>query len=215
MQKEQKRVQLSPTSFTYRAIKRIFDVIFSFVFMCLLIVPVAIICLIVYIDSPGASPIFVQKRVGLGGKEFNFYKIRTMVADAEKQLDGLLHKNEMEGPAFKIKEDPRITKIGKFLRKTSIDELPQLWNIFKGDMSVVGPCPPLPREVAQYDDEDMKRLSVTPGLTCYWQTLKNRNDLTFEEWLEYDRKYMEERCLWVDIKIIFKTIGAVFGLEGV
>ncbi len=212
---KERRIQLSPTRFGYRAVKRVFDIVFSFILLLICAVPIGIICLVVYIDSPGASPVFVQKRAGLGGKVFNFYKIRTMVADAEAQLDKLLDKNEMEGPAFKMKEDPRITKIGRFLRKTSLDELPQLWNIFRGDMSFVGPRPPLPREVELYDEEHMKRLSVTPGITCYWQIQKNRNDMTVEEWFLLDRKYIEERGFWVDVKIILKTFGAVLGMEGV
>ena len=129
-------------------------------------------------------------------------------------LDQLLEQNEMEGPAFKMKDDPRITRFGRFIRKTSIDELPQLWNVLKGDMSLVGPRPPLPREVALYTDYQYQRLSVTPGLTCYWQIQPKRNSLSFDEWLSWDLKYISERNFWTDIKILFKTVGAVFGLEG-
>ena len=116
-----------------------------------------------------------------------------------------LEKNEMDGPVFKIKDDPRITHVGKFIRKTSIDELPQLWNILKGDMSIVGPRPALPREVEQYTEYDRQRLYVTPGLSCYWQIAPHRNDLSFEEWMALDVKYVKERSFWVDWKIIFKT----------
>lgn len=148
---------------------------------------------------------FSQVRIGRNGKPFKFYKFRSMCANAEAKLDGLLEKNEMDGPVFKIKDDPRITRVGKFIRKTSIDELPQLWNILKGDMSIVGPRPALPREVEQYTEYDRQRLYVTPGLSCYWQIAPHRNDLSFEEWMALDVKYVKERSFWVDWKIIFKT----------
>jgi len=198
----------------YSFFKRCFDIICSLLALTVLFIPLLIISLIIVIDSPGASPIFIQKRVGYKGKVFNFYKFRSMVPNAEQMLDKLLDQNEMEGPVFKIKEDPRITKVGKFIRKSSIDELPQLINILKGDMSIVGPRPALPREVEQYDDKARQRLEVTPGLTCYWQVQPSRNSLTFEEWLELDMKYIKERNFLVDLKIIFKTVFAVFGLEG-
>lgn len=198
----------------YEFFKRCFDIICSLIAITVLFVPLAIISLVIVIDSPGASPIFIQKRVGHKGKVFDFYKFRSMVPNAEQMLDKLLDQNEMEGPVFKIKEDPRITRIGKFIRKSSIDELPQLLNILKGDMSIVGPRPALPREVEQYDDSARERLEVIPGLTCYWQVQPSRNSLTFEEWLELDKKYIKERNFLVDLKIIFKTVFAVFGLEG-
>ena len=137
-----------------------------------------------------------------------------MVPNAENMLGGLLDKNEMTGPVFKIKDDPRITKIGRFIRKTGIDEFPQLWNVLKGDMSLVGPRPPLPREVEMYNEHQMKRLSVMPGITCYWQVQPKRNSLTFDEWLELDLKYISKRCLLTDLVILFKTVGAVLGMEG-
>ncbi len=198
----------------YSFVKRSFDFVCSFVGLAILLVPFLIIALIIAIDSPGASPIFVQERVGKNGRVFKFYKFRSMVPNAEKLLDDLLEQNEMEGPAFKMKDDPRITRIGRFIRKTSIDELPQLINVLKGDMSLVGPRPPLPREVAMYTDRQRQRLAVTPGLTCYWQIQPHRNSLSFDEWLELDLKYIEERSLWTDIKVLFKTAGAVFGLQG-
>lgn len=138
-----------------------------------------------------------------------------MVPEADQMLDSLLDQNEMEGPAFKISNDPRITRVGRVIRKTCIDELPQLWNILKGDMSFVGPRPPLPREVEQYNDFQRNRLSVVPGLTCYWQIQPNRNSLTFDKWLELDLKYIEERNVKTDLMIIFKTVGAVLNMEGV
>ena len=198
----------------YSFFKRFFDIICSFIGLIVLFVPLLIIAVIIVIDSPGASPIYVQERMGKNGRRFKFYKFRSMIPNAEDQLDELLEKNEMEGPAFKMKDDPRITRFGYFIRKTSIDELPQLFNILKGNMSFVGPRPPLPREVEMYTDYQKQRLLVTPGLTCYWQIQPKRNSLSFEEWLSLDLKYIAERNLLVDIKIIFKTIGAVFGMEG-
>lgn len=200
---------------SYEIFKRCFDVVFSVFAIIVLFIPFIIISLIIVIDSPGASPIYVQKRVGKNGKEFNFYKFRSMVPNAEQMLDSLLDKNEMEGPAFKIKEDPRITRFGRLIRRTCIDELPQLINVLKGDMSFVGPRPPLPREVAMYTEHQLQRLSVIPGLTCYWQVQPQRNSFSFEEWLELDLKYINERSMKVDICIILKTVGVVFGLEGV
>jgi exopolysaccharide biosynthesis polyprenyl glycosylphosphotransferase len=163
-------------------------------------------------DSPGPV-IFKQQRVGKDGKTFTMYKFRTMVVNAEEILDELLSKNEADGPVFKIKEDPRVTKSGKWLRKTSIDELPQLWNVLKGDMSLVGPRPPLEREVVQYDNYQRQRLSVKPGITCYWQ-VSGRSNTTFDEWVELDIKYIQEQSLWTDIKLLFKTIGAVLRKDG-
>ena len=198
----------------YLFFKRFFDIIGSFVGLILLFLPLLIIALIVVIDSPGASPIYVQERVGKNGRKFKFYKFRSMIPNADKMLDKLLEKNEMQGPAFKMKDDPRITRFGRFIRKTSIDELPQLWNVLKGDMSLVGPRPPLPREVALYTEYQYQRLSVTPGITCYWQVQPKRNSLCFDEWLSLDLKYISQRSFWTDIKILFKTVGAVLGLEG-
>lgn len=198
----------------YDICKRIFDIVCSALGLLALSIPFLIISLIILIDSPGASPIFTQKRHGRDGKVFKFYKFRSMVPNAETMLDSLLDQNEVEGPAFKMKDDPRITRFGRFIRKTSIDELPQLWNVLKGDMSLVGPRPPLPREVAMYDEDQLKRLSVTPGLTCYWQIQPKRNSLSFDEWLSLDLKYISERSFATDLKILIKTVGAVCGLEG-
>lgn len=198
----------------YSVVKRILDIIFSTVSLVVLLVPLLIIALIIIIDSPGASPIYVQTRVGKNGRKFKFYKFRSMVPNAEQMLDGLLSKNEMTGPAFKIKDDPRVTRFGRFIRKTSIDELPQLWNVLKGDMSLVGPRPPLPREVEMYDDRQKLRLMVTPGITCYWQVKPKRNSLSFDEWLELDLKYISECSFCTDVKIFFQTFRAVCGLEG-
>ncbi len=200
---------------TYWAVKRIQDIILASLALLVLWPLMAVVALIIYIDDPHGSPIFVQKRVGRKGKEFDFYKFRSMYVNAEAMLDQLMDKNEMDGPVFKIRNDPRITRIGKFIRKTSIDELPQLVNILKGDMSIVGPRPALPREVAKYDDRLRQRLLVTPGLTCYWQIQPNRNSLSFREWMELDLKYIKERSYWGDWKIIFRTVKAVLDLDGI
>lgn len=199
----------------YEKAKRLFDIVVSLVLLLVLFVPMALVALIIVIDSPGASPIYTQERVGLNGKSFKLYKFRSMVPNAEKQLDSLLSQNEMQGPAFKMKNDPRITRFGKIIRKCCIDELPQLINIFKGEMSFVGPRPPLPREVEQYTEHQKQRLTVIPGLTCYWQITKSRNDCSFDEWLELDLKYIEERSVKTDLTVFFKTFGAVLGMEGI
>lgn len=199
----------------YEFFKRVFDFVSALLALIILFVPLLVVALIIVIDSPGASPVYVQKRVGKNGKEFKFYKFRSMVPDAESMLDSLLDKNEMDGPAFKMKDDPRITRFGRVIRKTCIDELPQLINVLKGDMSLVGPRPPLPREVAMYNEYQLQRLSVTPGLTCYWQVQPQRNSISFDDWMKSDLKYIEERSVKIDLLILFKTAGAVFGMEGV
>ncbi len=198
----------------YLFFKRLFDITASFFGLLLLILPLIIIALIIVIDSPGASPIYSQIRVGKNGKPFRFYKFRSMIANADSFLESLLDKNEMEGPAFKMKDDPRVTRFGHFIRKCSIDELPQLWNILKGDMSFVGPRPPLPREVELYTSEQFQRLTVIPGLTCFWQVQPSRNSLSFDEWLSWDMKYIRERSFKTDITILLKTFAVVVGLEG-
>lgn len=198
----------------YQVGRRVQDVILSLLALIVLAIPMLIVALVIWIDSPGASPIFSQDRVGRDGKVFKFYKFRSMVPNAEEKLHEVLDQNEMDGPVFKIKNDPRITRAGRFIRKTSIDELPQLINILKGDMSIVGPRPALPREVAQYSEYEKQRLYVTPGLTCYWQIQPNRNELTFDEWMDLDLKYIQDRSFWLDWKLILLTIVAVFKMYG-
>ena len=198
----------------YDVCKRCFDVVCSFLGLVVLFVPLLIVALVIVIDSPGASPIYVQERVGKNGRRFKFYKFRSMVPNAEAMLNDLLAHNEMEGPAFKMKKDPRITRVGGVLRRSGVDELPQLWNVLKGDMSLVGPRPPLPREVEQYTDEQRQRLTVIPGMTCYWQVQPKRNTLSFDDWMAWDIKYISERSFGTDLKILFKTVGAVCGMEG-
>ena len=193
----------------YKFCKRGIDVIVAGVGLILLSPIITIVACAIKLTSKG--PIFfLQKRVGKNGELFNMYKFRSMVVNAEELKVKLKHKNEMSGPMFKIKDDPRITKVGKFIRKTSIDELPQLWNILKGDMSLVGPRPSLPKEVEQFDNWMFKRLTVRPGLTCYWQ-VSGRNNIDFEDWMKLDVKYVDERNFWIDIKLIFKTVFVLFG----
>lgn len=199
----------------YNICKRIQDIIVSALSIVLLSPILLIIALVVFLECPSASPIFVQDRVGKDGERFRFYKFRSMVPDAEDKLEDLLSQNEMDGHAFKMRNDPRITKVGRFLRKTSLDELPQLFNVLKGNMSIVGPRPPLPREVKNYDEYELQRLYVTPGLTCYWQTTANRNDMTFDEWLNMDLEYIEDRSFKTDWNIILATFVAVIGMNGI
>jgi lipopolysaccharide/colanic/teichoic acid biosynthesis glycosyltransferase len=198
----------------YWMLRRAQDIFFSSLALIVLFPILLIIALAVYLDDPHGSPIFKQVRCGRDGRHFYMYKFRSMYVDAEDRLEELMKNNEMDGPAFKIKNDPRITRVGKFLRQTSLDELPQLWNVLRGDMSIVGPRPPLPREVEQYNAMQKQRMYVTPGLTCYWQIQPNRNDLTFDQWMNLDLKYIQERNFWVDWNIIFKTVKAVVGRQG-
>lgn len=196
------------------AIHRMQDVCFSLFTLLILFLPMLMIALVIWLDDPKGSPIFTQIRVGQNGKNFRLYKFRSMHHNAEKQLESLLDENEMDGPVFKIKKDPRITRVGRFIRRTSIDELPQFVNVLKGDMSIVGPRPALPREVVQYDDYQRQRLLVRPGLTCFWQIQPNRNEMHFDEWVALDLKYIKQRSFLTDWRIIFKTVGAVFHAQG-
>ena len=194
--------------------RRFQDIFFSGLAMIVLFPVMVLTALVVFNDDPHGSPIFCQIRCGRNNKPFKMYKFRSMYYDAEERLKELIKSNEMDGPAFKMKDDPRITRVGKFIRKTSIDELPQLWNILKGDMSIVGPRPALPREVEQYNELQMQRMYVQPGLTCYWQIQPNRNEISFDDWMALDLKYIEERSFWVDWKIIFMTLKAVICKQG-
>lgn len=206
--------QTLKTRHGYLWLKRFQDIIFSLIAIIVLSPVMIITSIAIFIDDPKGIPVFSQVRVGRDGKKFKMYKFRSMVVDAEDRLEELLKNNEMDGPAFKITDDPRITRVGKFIRKTSIDELPQLFNILKGDMSIVGPRPALPREVEQYTVYQTQRLFITPGLTCYWQIQPNRNDISFDEWVEMDLQYIRERSFLVDWKIIFKTVITVFTNQG-
>ena len=197
----------------YEFFKRVFDIILSFIALIVLSPVFLIIALVIIIDDRSASPIFTQKRCGKDGRVFNVYKFRTMCADAEKKLGELKEQNEMDGPVFKIKDDPRITRVGKFLRKTSLDELPQFFNIIKGDISFVGPRSPLPREVENYTDYSMQRLSVIGGLSCYWQ-ISGRSQIDFSGMVELDYKYIKERGFLTDLKILLLTLPAVIRGDG-
>ncbi len=191
----------------YHGIKRIFDVILSAFAIAILFFLLLIVSAAIRLDSKGPA-IYTQKRAGKKGKSFTIYKFRSMCEDADQLRENLQDQNECDGPVFKIVRDPRVTRVGKFLRKTSLDELPQLFNILKGDMSIVGPRPPLLSEVEQYTPYQMHRLDVKPGLTCYWQ-ISGRSNIGFDKWVELDMKYIEERSLWTDFKIILKTVPAV------
>lgn len=195
----------------YCFIKRSLDVISSLLGLIVLSPVFLIIAALIRLESEG-SVIFSQIRVGKDGKKFKMYKFRSMVVNAEKLKDKLSEKNEMTGPMFKMKEDPRVTKVGKFIRKTSIDELPQLINVLKGEMSLVGPRPSLPKEVMRFEEWMLERLSVKPGLTCYWQ-VSGRNDIGFRDWMKLDIKYVRERSTLVDMKLILKTFCVFLGDE--
>jgi len=193
-------------------IKRLFDIVLSAAGLAVLLPLFILTGVMIKLTSEGPV-FFVQKRVGMNGRIFLLYKFRTMVKDAESKMEELLHRNEMKGPVFKITNDPRLSPIGKFLRKFSIDELPQLWNVFKGDMSLVGPRPPLPQEVERYDNWQRRRLSVRPGITCLWQIQGRNRIIDFDEWTSLDLQYIDNWSFWLDIKILFKTIPAVlFGV---
>lgn len=194
----------------YLILKRALDIICSLTGIILLSPIFIIVAVLIKLEDPKGSVFFGQERCGQFTKPFKILKFRSMVHNAEEMLEELQHLNEQTGPVFKIKEDPRITKVGKVIRKTSIDELPQLFNILKGDMSLVGPRPPIPREVEQYDEYQLQRLAVKPGLTCYWQ-VGGRNSIDFDGWVTLDVKYIEERSTLVDIKLIFKTFFVLFG----
>ncbi|MDS0526659.1 sugar transferase [Clostridium sp. SHJSY1] len=196
-------------SIGYAFVKRLIDVICSFLGIIALSPVFLIVSIAIRIESTGKA-IFVQDRVGFEGKEFKMYKFRSMVQDAEDLKDKLKEKNEMNGPMFKIKKDPRVTKVGAFIRKTSIDELPQLINVLKGEMSLVGPRPSLPEEVKEFEPWMMERFSVKPGLTCYWQ-VSGRNDIGFYEWMELDIKYVKEKGILVDMSLILKTVSVLLG----
>lgn len=194
----------------YLLTKRMVDIIGSFCGIILLSSLFIVIAILIKVEDPKGTIFFSQKRVGLNGKEFKMYKFRSMVWNAEEKLAELLRFNEVSGAMFKMKDDPRITKVGKFIRKTSIDELPQLFNVLKGEMSLVGPRPPLPREVVEYTAYDKQRLLVTPGCTGLWQ-VSGRNSVGFNEMVELDIQYINKRSLFLDIKIMLKTVLVLFG----
>ncbi len=189
-------------------LKRLVDVVVAAIALLVLAAGMGVVAVLIKLTSPGPV-LFAQDRVGMNQRRFRLYKFRSMVADADEKKSALAHLNEVDGPVFKIENDPRITPIGRFIRRTSIDELPQLFNVLRGEMSLVGPRPPLPDEVVRYEWLFRKRLSVKPGITCVWQ-VSGRNHITFERWMQMDHDYIENWSLWLDLKILLKTIPAVF-----
>ncbi|WP_455140004.1 sugar transferase [Thermophilibacter sp.] len=198
----------------YRAVKRAFDVAFSACALVCLSWLFLIVVIAIKLDDPEGPAIFRQVRVGRDGREFVMYKFRSMRADAEERLAELQAMNEKDGPVFKIADDPRVTRVGRVIRKTSIDELPQFVNILKGDLSVVGPRPALPNEVAEYTPRQLQRLSVKQGITCYWQTRRNRDAIPFDEWVDLDLLYVRQCSVWTDLKLIVQTVGVVLTAQG-
>lgn len=207
-----KKKELVNDHIVYLVLKRLMDIVGASLGLLLASPIMLIVAILIKLEDPKGPIFFSQVRNGVYPKTFKMYKFRSMYIDAEERLQELMHLNEQSGPAFKIKDDPRITKIGKFIRKTSLDELPQLFNVLKGDMSLVGPRPAIPREVEQYTPYQKQRLFVNPGLTCIWQ-VSGRNNIEFDEWVELDIKYIKTRSLWMDFKLILLTIPALLGDE--
>lgn len=196
----------------YLVLKRLLDIVASLVGLVVLSPVFLVVALLIYKEDKG-KVIFCQKRNGLNNNVFRMYKFRSMIANAPAMRAELGKYNELDGPAFKMKDDPRITKIGAFIRKTSIDELPQLMNVLKGEMSLVGPRPLPTYETAECNEYQLQRLLVKPGITCYWQ-ISGRNDISFDEWIEMDLRYIREASMWTDIKILFMTVRAVLSKKG-
>jgi len=194
--------------FGTQVLKRLVDVVVSFAALVVLLPLFVALAIAIRVESRGPA-LFRQKRIGVRGKPFTMYKFRSMYMDAEERKKELAAQNEMAGGVlFKMKRDPRVTRIGRLIRKTSVDELPQLWNVLKGDMSLVGPRPPVPNEVADYTLEDHRRLEITPGITCIWQ-VTGRSDIPFEQQVELDTLYIESQTFTGDLKLLLKTIPAV------
>lgn len=199
-------------SAAYRVSKRIFDLVVASIALVLLVPIIPLIVVMIRLDTPG--PVFFrQERVGKNGRSFKFYKFRSMHTDAERRRREVESMNEQDGPVFKVKSDPRVTSVGKFLRRSSLDEIPQIFNVFKGDMSVVGPRPPLPSEVEHYQPWQRRRLEVTPGITCLWQ-ISGRSHLSFNEWMRLDMEYLRQRSFKTDMLILMRTIPAVIARKG-
>lgn len=196
----------------YSLAKRLIDIVLALLGLIGTLPIWIVIAILIRRDSPGPI-LFVQERVGLHGRKFRFIKFRSMYVDAEARRADLLQQNEMDGPVFKIRNDPRITPIGRLLRRTSLDELPQLINVLKGEMSLVGPRPALPAEVAHYLPNHLIRLEVKPGLTCLWQ-VRGRSQVDFETWMQYDREYIKRRSTWLDVIILFRTVWVVASCKG-
>ncbi len=202
----------TPSNETQLAFKRTLDVVVSTVILVLAAPVIPVVALAIRLTSPG-SVLFRQRRIGLNGRIFTLYKFRTMIEDAQERRNEVEHLNEMTGPVFKMKDDPRVTSIGRVLRRFSLDELPQLWNVLKGDMSLVGPRPPIPEEVESYHRWHRRRLSMKPGLTCLWQ-ISGRNQVDFDRWMQLDLQYIDNWSPSLDFKILLRTIPAVLSGKG-
>jgi exopolysaccharide biosynthesis polyprenyl glycosylphosphotransferase len=202
----------TPTSQLQLMTKRAVDVALAG-FLLLIALPIAGLIALMIKLTYGGSVLFRQTRCGLNGRSFTLYKFRTMVADAEERRSALLHLNEMNGPVFKLKSDPRVTRLGRLLRRFSLDELPQFWNVLRGDMSLVGPRPPIPEEVAQYQRWQRRRLAMKPGLTCLWQ-ISGRNNIDFDRWMQLDLEYIDSWSPMLDLKILLKTVPVVLSGKG-
>lgn len=196
----------------YLLLKRAIDLAVALLLLVLFLPVIPVVALLIKLDSPGPI-LYRQKRIGKGGREFNFYKFRSMVVGAEKVVGALRPLSGVDGPVFKLKEDPRVTGVGRFLRRSSLDELPQLINVLKGEMSIVGPRPNLPSEVSHYLPWQRRRLEVTPGITCLWQ-IAGRSHIGFQEWMRLDLEYIRTRSLATDLQIMAKTIPAVIARKG-
>ena len=196
----------------YPATKRVFDLVIGAFILVLLLPIVPVIALMIKLDSRGPV-LYKQDRVGKDGRIFKFYKFRSMHHDADARVGELKARNEQDGPIFKIRSDPRVTSVGRFLRRSSLDEIPQVFNVIKGDMSIVGPRPPLPAEVAQYQPWHRRRLEVKPGITCLWQ-ISGRSHIGFNEWMRLDMEYLKTRSFLTDLLIFLKTIPAVIARKG-
>lgn len=202
----------TPSNETQLAFKRMLDVFVSMLLLTLAAPVIVVVAAFIKLTSPG-SVLFKQRRMGLNGRVFTLYKFRTMIEDAHARRSEVEHLNEMTGPVFKAKDDPRVTPVGRFLRRFSLDELPQLWNVLKGDMSLVGPRPPIPEEVASYHRWHRRRLSMKPGLTCLWQ-ISGRNEVDFDRWMQLDLQYIDNWSPSLDFKILLRTIPAVLSGKG-
>ncbi len=202
-----------PAMSWHLGLKRLMDIVLSGLALIVFMPLMLLIALAIRLTSEGPV-LFTQQRCSLHHRKFAFYKFRTMGVDAESKLAALQKNNEMKGPAFKMTNDPRVTRLGKFLRKTSLDELPQLWNVFRGDMSIVGPRPPIPNEVNRYDSWHRRRLSMRPGLTCLWQISGRNQIVDFDQWMKLDLSYIDRWSIWLDLEIIFKTVPAVLFAKG-
>lgn len=212
-QSDVEQVNLGGLTPSYLVTKRCFDVVASAIGLVLLSGVFLILAVLIKIDDPHGKVFYSQTRLGKNGRHFQMWKFRSMVAGADKMVDQLLNKSDVEGAMFKIKDDPRITRVGRVIRKYSLDELPQLYNVLRGDMSLVGPRPPLPREVVKYTDYDRQRLSVVPGVTGLWQ-ISGRNELDFSEMVALDIHYINTACVSEGLKILFKTVLVVIHPTG-